>query len=125
MISLLKQKHPKEISQLQIFCIDELLKEKDKHSSVYIFPSIKGDKMPERTLLKHCKDIAKNAGITKNATLHKWRHTYASMTERLNLSIETRQYLMGHSPSSMTGHYTKVDVSNLHEKLSELEKHLK
>lgn len=102
----------------------ELQDQKDKTSSEYIFPSLKGVKMPERTLLKQCKDIAKKAGITKNATLHKWRHTYASMTERLELSFETRQYLLGHSPSNMTAHYTKVDVSNLHEKLSELEKHL-
>lgn len=45
---------------------------KDKVDSDYIFPSIKGKQLSERTILTKCKNTAKAAGITKNATLHKW-----------------------------------------------------
>lgn len=48
-------------------------------------------------------------------------HTFASITEKIGISYDTRQHLLGHSPGSMTQHNTKIDVSELHEKLSELE----
>lgn len=99
-----------------------LLSEKREISnSEYIFPSIMGKKLSERTLLSQCKSIAIKAKIGKTATLHKWRHTFASHIERLGFSYEERQHLMGHSPTSMTSHYTKVNPLNLHKKLSELD----
>ncbi|WKZ70008.1 MAG: tyrosine-type recombinase/integrase [Melioribacteraceae bacterium] len=103
------------------FLYSLLLEKKEENISEFIFPSITGMKLSERTLLSQCKLIASKAKIVKTATLHKWRHTFASHIERLGLSYEERQHLMGHSPTSMTSHYTKVNPLNLHKKLSELD----
>jgi site-specific recombinase XerD len=94
---------------------------KETSNSEYIFPSITGKKLSERTLLSQCKSIAIKAKIVKTATLHKWRHTFASHIERLGFNYEERQHLLGHSPTSMTSHYTKVNPLYLHEKLNELD----
>ncbi len=87
----------------------------------YVFTSEKGSKVSERTLLTTCKKIAKEAGIKKNATLHKWRHTFATHAANTEITYEERQDLLGHKPESMTDRYTKVDPKKLHKKLSELD----
>lgn len=97
--------------------------ERNKNSE-YVFPSIKNSKLSERTLLTCCKRIAKQAGISKVATLHKWRHTFTSMAERVGISYEKREYLMGHAPKSMTDRYTKVEVKELHSVLSKLDDYI-
>ena len=88
----------------------------------YVFPSEKNTKMDEDKLLKVCKEVAKKAGITKNATLHKWRHSFTSHLEQFGVSVSVREYLMGHKPKTMTGHYTKIDPTKLHEQISKLDK---
>ena len=83
---------------------------------------IKGRKVKERTLLSKCKAIAEKAMITKNATLHKWRHSFASHLVNAGLNYEERQYLMGHKGETMTDRYTKIDPKNLRERMNELDK---
>ena len=94
---------------------------KGSNSTGYLFRNQSGGKVSERTLLTKCKLIAKEAGITKNATLHKWRHSFASHCKDIGLLYEERQYLLGHRPESMTDRYTKIDPSGLKEKLSKLD----
>ncbi|MCX6174147.1 MAG: tyrosine-type recombinase/integrase [Ignavibacteriales bacterium] len=90
-------------------------------NSEYVFPSSRNTKMDEDKLLRVCKDIAKEAGISKNATLHKWRHSFSSHLEQLGVSESVRGYLMGHKPKTMTGHYTKIDPTKLYEQVSKLD----
>ena len=97
-----------------------LLSEMDKNTE-YVFASANNKKMNEDKLLRVCKDVAKEAGISKNATLHKWRHSFTSHLEQLGVSESVREYLMGHKPKTMTGHYTKVDPTKLHEQVSRLD----
>ncbi len=93
-----------------------------KKAEGYVFTTDNGDRVSERTLLTVCKRIAEEAGIKKNATLHKWRHTFATHAANTEITYEERQYLLGHSPASQTDRYTKVDPKKLHQKLSELDK---
>jgi integrase len=95
--------------------------QKDKASSDYIFTNPANRKLSERSLLSVCKKIAKEAGITKTATLHKWRHSFNSHLAQLGVDYSIRQYLMGHKPQSMTDHYTKVDPKKLHEFVTRLD----
>jgi site-specific recombinase XerD len=88
----------------------------------YVFSSETNTKLTERKLLRICKSNAKEAGISKNATLHKWRHSFTSHLEQLGVSESVRGYLMGHKPKSMTAHYTKIDPTKLHEQVSKLDK---
>jgi len=98
---------------------------KMKKDEGYVFATVKGERVKERTLLSTCKKIAEQAGITKNATLHKWRHSFASHLASTEITYEERQYLLGHAPASMTDRYTKIDPKTLHAKLSELDKLIK
>jgi len=98
---------------------------KGKDSTGYLFKSKDGGKVSERTLLTKCKLIAQKAGITKNATLHMWRHSFASHTIDTNIQYEERQYLLGHTPESMTDRYTKIDPISLQEELSKLDELIK
>ena len=95
--------------------------EKLEKRSRFVFPSIKGGKMSEKTLIIICKNVAGKAKIDKNATLHKWRHTFNSHLAQFGVDYSIRQYLMGHKPQSMTDHYTKIDPSKLHEQVSLLD----
>ncbi len=97
-----------------------MLTKMDKNTE-YVFASGTNTKLTERKLLRICKEIAKEAGITKNATLHKFRHSFSSHLEQLGVSEAVRGYLMGHKPKTMTGHYTKIDPSKLHEHVSKLD----
>lgn len=98
---------------------------KSSKTSDFVFPSVNNKKMPESTLLQACKRIAKCAEIKKNATVHMWRHTFNSIAQQVGIPFEERQYLMGHKPTTMTGHYTKIDPTKLHHKLSKLDEYIK
>ncbi|MFA7420570.1 MAG: site-specific integrase [Melioribacteraceae bacterium] len=98
----------------------EILNKMNKGTE-YVFLSESNTKLNEKKMLFICKDLAKAAGITKNATLHKFRHSFSSHLEQLGVSETVRGYLMGHKPKTMTGHYTKIDPSKLHEHVSKLD----
>jgi site-specific recombinase XerD len=94
---------------------------KQSSTSDYVFTNPSNKKVSERSLLKACKDIAKAAGLTKVATLHKWRHSFNSHLAQLGIDYSVRQYLMGHKPQSVTDHYTKIDPKILHDVVSKLD----
>ena len=70
----------------------DLLK-KLPRTSEWVFPNAKGRQITH--LLRKLKDIADRAGI-KHATLHKFRHTYATRLLESGCDIVTVQRLMGH-----------------------------
>ncbi len=92
-----------------------------KNRNGYVFTSLSGDKLSERTLLTVCKRIAVSAKLNKNATLHKWRHSFNSHLAQAGVDYTIRQYLLGHKPQSMTDHYTKIDPMKLHGVVSKLD----
>ena len=102
-----------------------LIELKHDNNVGYVFKSVKGGMVSERTLLSKCKDIAEKAGIRKNATLHKWRHTFSSHVLNTDIQYEEKQYLMGHKPESMTDRYTKIDPKSLQQKLTKLDELIK
>ena len=104
---------------------DIITEMKGNDNTGYLFKNQSGGKVSERTLLSKCKLIAKSAGITKNATLHMWRHSFASHVKDTNILYEERQYLMGHKPESMTDRYTKIDPVSLRAELSKLDELIK
>lgn len=90
--------------------------------SDFVFTSPKGHRLRERRMLERCKEIAKEAGIEKNATLHKFRHTFNSILAQNNVSYEIRQFLLGHKLQGMTAHYTKLEASKFHSEVNLLDK---
>ena len=99
---------------------------KDKfhtRQSEFVFPSKQNKKLSERTLLTVCKRYAVAAGINKDATLHKFRHTFSSLLSQYGIAYEVREYLLGHKPKgSLTAHYTKLDPNKFHYVVNILDK---
>ena len=104
---------------------DIITEMKGNDSSGYLFKNQSGGKVSERTLLVKCKTIAKKAGITKNAKVHMWRHTFGTLMKDVGILYEDRQALMGHKPESMTDRYTKTDPASLQEALTRLDELIK
>ena len=70
--------------------------------SQWVFPNSKGGR--NRHLLRRLKRIAERAGV-HHATLHKFRHTYATRLLESGADIVTVQYLLGHSDLETTRQY--------------------
>lgn len=66
-------------------------------------------KIPESRINRHLKEIAKEAGITKNVTFHMGRHTFGTIMAS-KIPLATLQSLMQHSDIKTTMIY--VNISN-------------
>ena len=91
-------------------------------SDIFVFSSPKGFQLRERRLLDTCKSIAKDAGITSNAYLHKFRHTYATMLIHNGVKIQNIKELLGHWSVSETERYAHNKSDHLHEDVSQLDR---
>jgi integrase/recombinase XerD len=76
-------------------------------TSPWLFPSASGGR--EGHLLRRLKRVALRAGV-ENATLHKFRHTYATRLLENGADIVTVQRLLGHSDLDTTRRYLNPDV---------------
>jgi integrase/recombinase XerD len=72
----------------------------------WVFPTKAGNRQTH--LLRRLKEIAKAAKVT-SATLHKFRHTYATRLLENGCDIVTVQRLMGHSDLDTTRQYLDPD----------------
>lgn len=83
----------------------------------WVFPNQKGDRLNH--LLRYFKEIASRAGIG-HATLHKFRHTYATRLLEKGSDIVTVQHLLGHSDLETTRQYLNPDDSLKRKAVSQL-----
>lgn len=74
--------------------------------SRWVFPNRNGNQINH--LLRRLEKIARGAGVT-GATLHKFRHTYATRLLERGADIVTVQRLMGHSDLNTTRKYLNPD----------------
>ncbi|MGB6877631.1 MAG: tyrosine-type recombinase/integrase [Candidatus Acidiferrales bacterium] len=82
------------------------LLKKLSRKSEWVFPTARGGKQTH--LLRRLKRLATRAGIPQ-ATLHKFRHTYATRLLEKGSDIVTVQHLMGHSDLDTTRQYLSPD----------------
>jgi integrase len=78
-----------------------------KRRDVFVFPARSGGL--ERHLLRRLKQAAKRAGV-EGATLHRFRHTYATRLLENGADVVTVQRLLGHSDLETTQQYLNPDV---------------
>jgi integrase/recombinase XerD len=72
--------------------------------SVWVFPTESGGRFGRNEMLRRLKRIATNAKVS-DATLHKFRHTYATRLLEQGADIVTVQHLLGHSDIETTRKY--------------------
>lgn len=75
-------------------------------TATWVFPTKTGNRLTH--LLRRLKEIAEAANVV-NATLHKFRHTYATRLLESGCDIVTVQKLMGHSDLETTRQYLDPD----------------
>lgn len=84
---------------------------KKQQPSSYLFPSNRGGKLTTRTLQKIFHTTLEAAGITKNATFHSLRHSFATHLLEAGVNLRIIQELLGHQSIKTTQVYTRVSAS--------------
>ena len=102
---------------------DELLNYFDKQNirSGLIFSGKKGETLTPRNIQKIVKNAAKRAGIHKNITPHKLRHSFATHLLEAGTDVRIIQELLGHSNLQTTQIYTKVSQEQMKKVRSPLD----
>ena len=86
---------------------------KTKVSNLFINKN--GDKLTRQGVWKLIKEIAKNAGITKEISPHTLRHSFATHLLNNGFNLRYVQLLLGHKDISTTQIYTHISMDKLRE----------
>lgn len=79
----------------------------------YLFESERGGKLSSRTAQKVFENALQRAGITKAATFHSLRHSFATHLLENGTDIRYIQELLGHSNIRTTQRYTQVTAMGI------------
>ncbi len=85
---------------------------KPKH---YLFEGIDGGAYSSTSVQKILKQALKKANITKHATIHTLRHSFATHLLEQGVNLRYIQTLLGHSSPKTTEIYTRVTTINIQD----------
>ena len=80
----------------------------------YVFLNNRGGKLTRQGIWKKLKEFAVLAGITKDISPHKLRHTFATHLLEGGADLRSVQVLLGHSSINTTEIYTHVEQEAIH-----------
>ncbi len=80
----------------------------------YVFINNRGSKLTRQGIWKKLKEFAALAGITKDISPHKLRHTFATHLLEGGADLRSVQMLLGHSSINTTEIYTHVEQEAIH-----------
>ena len=80
----------------------------------YVFINNRGSRLTRQGIWKKLKEFAALAGITKDISPHKLRHTFATHLLEGGADLRSVQMLLGHSSINTTEIYTHVEQEAIH-----------
>lgn len=80
----------------------------------YVFLNNRGGKLTRQGIWKKLKEFTVLAGITKDISPHKLRHTFATHLLEGGADLRSVQVLLGHSSINTTEIYTHVEQEAIH-----------
>lgn len=97
---------PKDYEEREIPIPQDLVEilKKLPRSSTWVFPSKNDQRLGPNEMLRRLKKVCQRAGVD-GATLHRFRHTYATRLLERGADIVTVQHLLGHSDLETTRRY--------------------
>ena len=89
-----------------------------RRPTTWLFPGLRNEPLHPSGVQHACRAAAQAAGLTKHATPHTLRHSYATHLLEAGLDVRTLQKLLGHSNLATTAHYTHVTDERLQSVVS-------
>jgi integrase/recombinase XerD len=89
---------------------------RDYRPRPWLFPRRRSGDQPihATSVQKLCQQLVKRVEITKPASFHTLRHSFATHLLEAGVDVRTLQKLLGHSSLSTTAHYLHLTNSHLH-----------
>jgi site-specific recombinase XerD len=89
---------------------------KQYRPTTWLFPGAFADRaMTASNVQRLCQQLVTRAGITKPATPHTLRHSYATHLLEAGVDVVTLQKLLGHRDLSTTAHYLHLRTDRLRQ----------
>lgn len=111
---------PKAINEIKLYFTDRnQIKVKNGHED-FVFISPRRGKRLSRIMIFHMiKELAQQAGITKNISPHTFRHSFATHLLEGGANLRAIQCMLGHESIATTEIYTHIDRNVLRSEIIE------
>lgn len=110
---------PRAIKELKLYFIDRNQLNIKKDYEDYVFISRRGTGLSRIMIFHLIKELAQNAGITKNISPHTFRHSFATHLLEGGANLRAIQCMLGHESIGTTEIYTHIDRQMLRSEIIE------
>ena len=111
---------PRAINEIKLYIPDRNQIEVKKGHEDFVFVSQRRGKGLSRIMIFHMiKELAQNAGITKNISPHTFRHSFATHLLEGGANLRAIQCMLGHESIATTEIYTHIDRNMLRSEIIE------